>query len=68
MGTDDFMRNLLSTSIFVENTMLIYLAKLSILKHSVREAGIIIGANIVNIFDVNIAFIWGSIQVENFAK
>ena len=57
MGTDDFMRNLSSTSIFVENTMLIYLAKLSILKHSVREEGIIIGANIVNIFDDNIAFI-----------
>jgi hypothetical protein len=49
---DDFMRNGSSTSIFVENTMFIYLAKISILRHSVPEA------RNVNIFDDNIAFIW----------
>jgi hypothetical protein len=35
------MRNVSSTSIFVENAILIYLAKLSILRHSVPEAPII---------------------------
>jgi hypothetical protein len=51
---DDLMRNVSSTSIFVENTMFIYLAKLSILRHFVLESRSIIGVNIVNIFHDNI--------------